>query len=79
MTDHENSALDVCEQIMDAIAGNCCWHPSPDVDTSDWNEDAHVEVTLTIRDCRLLKDVLSKAGRLKWEQLIVWNEESEDV
>lgn len=56
-------ALDACEQVMDAIAGHTDWHPDPHVDTPDWNEDAHIEVTLTVRDCRMLKRVLSEAGR----------------
>jgi len=58
-------ALAACERVMDAIAGHTDWHPSPEVDTPDWNEDAHIDVTLTVKDCRALKLALSEAGMLK--------------
>lgn len=59
-----NRAVEACEQIMEAIAGHTEWHPSPDVDQSNWNEDAHVNVTLTVKDCRLIKRALMAAGKL---------------
>ena len=49
-------------RIMEAIAGHTEWHPDPEVDTPDWNEDAHIEVTLTVADCRMLKAVLVRHG-----------------
>ena len=58
--------LDACESVMDAIAGHTDWHPDPEVDNDSWNEDAHIEITLTVADCRMLKRALAKAkgGRI---------------
>jgi hypothetical protein len=57
-------ALDACESVMNAIDGHTCWSPDPEVDNDTWNADAHVEVTLTVKDCRLLKRALSESGRI---------------
>lgn len=51
----------VCESLMSAIDGHAEWSPDPVVDHDYWNEDAHIEVTLTVRECRALKSALSKA------------------
>lgn len=52
--------------VMDAIDGHTEWSPHPDVDTDDWNEDAHIQITLTVRDCRMLKAAITKAeGRVE--------------
>lgn len=47
--------LGVLKRIMDAIDGHCEWSPHPEVDTDSWSEDAHVNVTLTVEDCREIK------------------------
>lgn len=60
-----SDAVEACERIMDAIAGHTDWHPQPHVDTRDWNEDAHIEVTITVADCRALKRVLESTGRIE--------------
>lgn len=61
----KDEAVAACETIMDAIAGHTDWHPSPHVDEDNWNEEAHVEPTITVADCRALKEVLRKAGKLE--------------
>ena len=52
--------LEACESVMDAIAGHTDWHPDHEVDDDSWNEDAHIEITLTVADCRMLKRALAK-------------------
>lgn len=61
----QNLAIVACERVMDAIVGHTMWNPSRVVDSPDWNEDAHIEVTLTVGDCRALKRALMEAGRLE--------------
>ena len=61
----KDEAISACEKIMDAIAGHSDWHPSPYVDEDNWNEEAHVEPTITVADCRAIKEVLRKAGKLE--------------
>lgn len=57
-------AISACERVMDAIAGHTDWHPDPSVDVDNWNEEAHIEVTLTVGDCRAIKKALAAAGKL---------------
>lgn len=53
--------LSTCETIMGAIAGHTDWHPDPEVDDAGWNPDYHIEITLTVADCRLLKSAITRA------------------
>jgi len=59
----EKLALDACERVFSAIVGHTDWHPDPEVDHEYWNEDAHIYPTLTVADCRLLKEALIRSGR----------------
>lgn len=61
-----NEAIKACKRVMMAIAGHTEWHPSPEIDQDNWNEDAHIEVTLTVADCRAIKRALEKAGQATW-------------
>ena len=45
-------------QIMDAIDGHAEWSPHPEVDNDTWNPDAHIEITLTVDDCRRINKTL---------------------
>lgn len=58
-------ALIACERVMGAIAGHTDWHPHPEVDQDNWNPDAHIEITLTVADCRAIKKALAAAGKLE--------------
>lgn len=77
LLNEKDEAISACEKIMDAVAGHTDWHPSPDVDEDNWNEEAHIEPTITVADCRALKEVLRKAGKL--EQYMPWKENAQDV
>lgn len=62
-------ALGACRSVMDAVAGHCDWHPNPSVDVADWNENAHIEVTLTIKDLRKVKVALMKGGMMTKDEM----------
>ena len=54
------------ETVMWAVRENSenQWHPNPEVDQDDWSEDAPVQLQLTVKECRQIKDALIADRRL---------------
>ena len=53
------------ETVMDAIITDADgWHPNPEVDQDNWNEDAMMGIQLTIKECRKIKEALIADRRL---------------
>lgn len=54
------------DTVMKAVMADSkhYWHPDPLIDQDNWNPDATVELSLTVGECREIKEALIKDNRL---------------
>lgn len=93
-TPTKSEMLKILASVMGELMTNGCgWHPCPEVDQDNWNEDASVKLNLTIKECRAIKDILIRErvlpahwapqgdslvmGRLDQQELDAYEEEEE--